>query len=1142
MSQTVFGAEAVVTFLNRAFNNTAPGNLIFQNQVAAAGTSATSQTAFASQFGQSFSSLTDADLANQVLGNMGVLPNADLVTALTDYFAAVGTDARGIVVLQLGQILANLEGATGDLAIFAAAATAWNNEVTKSFEYSINPANTATADPLNPPDTTAPVVTAATFSYAENQVADAVVADVDAADAVGVTSFEIKSGNADGYFAIGADGKITITAAGVAAHVNNFESGINTASLVVVAKDAAGNTSAETTIVLNETNVGEFTTGAAAGTTVKLNFDGALKSGITVPVADFAVTQGSSSYAVTKAEVSGTTVTLTLASTVAATGDVSIDYTGTALVDANNVVVAKQVMKAVPGDITPPTATISPVDGATAVATNANIVLTFNEAVTKGAGNITLTNAADATQVVTIDVASSQVTLSADGKTVTVDPAADLASNVKYNVSVPTGSFKDVAGNNYAGSVDYDFTTTTAAVPGQTFTLTTSVDNLTGTTGDDTFTGGTAEMQAADVINGGAGVNDTAKLFLDAGDDGFTASGVEIFQLQASGAPRIFTATNVTGATEVWSNKSSAALTVADLQNNVTLGLLETNSALNASFKAGVIGATGTLNVATSTSGTKAAPVAITVNDGGAADKFTTLAITAAAGDSYVTIDTVGTAANATLDLTTINTKGAGFVSVTSADSGAVGSQPFANVTTVDMQATAGSKVDLAASANAKDVKVTGGAGADNIVFAAAQFNTKDTVALGEGKDTLTLGDANLNAGATNDLTKAINAATGVDVLATTAVGTGGVAINAGLYTTINEFAVLGAAGTAAANSITGTAATVGTANTSTAGVTFSGVASDATDTLVITEQRVTGGAGAGTNSTAGVQSDASAGILISAKLDSGTDGVNLTIGDTTGAVIITGGAGSNGSGDYDAKNGNALDARQFETLNLTVGNDVTFDAGTAGSVANVADILLGANAKLTITGKGNVDLGTVAADANQAQFQNLTIDATTLDGTLIVVTGAGNDVIKAGSKAATITAGTGQDQITLGAGQDVVKFNVGDSGATVTATSISGIDVITGFKAGLGGDQLDEIVGARAYDALTANQQTTVTNTADLKAATDAALAVTNNNEWTAFTFGGKTYAVYNDTTTATYVATEDILVELVGVTVADLVSANFA
>jgi len=153
MSQTVFGAEAVVTFLNRAFNNTSPSNLIFKNQVAAAGSTAADQQAFASTFGKSFASLSDAALATKVLTNMGVLPSTDaaivaLEAELATYFGVVGTDARGIVVLQLGQILANLEGATGDLAVYASTAAAWNNEVAVSYSYSANTANTATGDPL----------------------------------------------------------------------------------------------------------------------------------------------------------------------------------------------------------------------------------------------------------------------------------------------------------------------------------------------------------------------------------------------------------------------------------------------------------------------------------------------------------------------------------------------------------------------------------------------------------------------------------------------------------------------------------------------------------------------------------------------------------------------------------------------------------------------------------------------------------------------------------------------------------------------------------------------------------------------------------------------------------------------------------
>lgn len=136
MSQTVFGAPAVVTMLNRAFMNGSPGNAVFNNQVAAAGTTEASQTAFALQFGNSFAGLSDAALSTLVLGYLGVLPNAELETAVAQYFADNGLANRGLVVLQLGQILSTLETAPAPQNIFNAAAIAWNKEVERGFLYS----------------------------------------------------------------------------------------------------------------------------------------------------------------------------------------------------------------------------------------------------------------------------------------------------------------------------------------------------------------------------------------------------------------------------------------------------------------------------------------------------------------------------------------------------------------------------------------------------------------------------------------------------------------------------------------------------------------------------------------------------------------------------------------------------------------------------------------------------------------------------------------------------------------------------------------------------------------------------------------------------------------------------------------------
>jgi hypothetical protein len=61
--------------LNRALNNSSPAAAVFSNQVATAGDTEASQFAFARQFAASFNSLTDAQFAERVMGNMGMLPN-----------------------------------------------------------------------------------------------------------------------------------------------------------------------------------------------------------------------------------------------------------------------------------------------------------------------------------------------------------------------------------------------------------------------------------------------------------------------------------------------------------------------------------------------------------------------------------------------------------------------------------------------------------------------------------------------------------------------------------------------------------------------------------------------------------------------------------------------------------------------------------------------------------------------------------------------------------------------------------------------------------------------------------------------------------------------------------------------------------
>lgn len=158
MTIQVFGASATVSALNRAFTDTSPSTAVFSNQVnritGPNGANGVGEQAFANEFGASFASLSNAELSKKVLTNMGILPTTDtsvaaLEQALTDYFAAFGTqtkgangqvsaDSRGFIVLQLATILSGLENATGSQSVYAAAATAWNNEVTASYTYSVS--------------------------------------------------------------------------------------------------------------------------------------------------------------------------------------------------------------------------------------------------------------------------------------------------------------------------------------------------------------------------------------------------------------------------------------------------------------------------------------------------------------------------------------------------------------------------------------------------------------------------------------------------------------------------------------------------------------------------------------------------------------------------------------------------------------------------------------------------------------------------------------------------------------------------------------------------------------------------------------------------------------------------------------------
>ena len=111
------------------------------------------------------------------------------------------------------------------------------------------------------------------------------------------------------------------------------------------------------------------------------------------------------------------------------------------------------------GDTQAPTLVSStPANGASKVATTANLVLTFSESIKFGSGSIQLQTAAGEL-VETFTAGSSGATIS--GSTLTINPASDLALGSGYKLVISANALSDAAGNAYAG-VTASFTTVAA--------------------------------------------------------------------------------------------------------------------------------------------------------------------------------------------------------------------------------------------------------------------------------------------------------------------------------------------------------------------------------------------------------------------------------------------------------------------------------------------------------------------------------------------------------------------------------------------------------------------------------------------------------------------------------------------------------
>ena len=134
----------------------------------------------------------------------------------------------------------------------------------------------------------------------------------------------------------------------------------------------------------------------------------------------------------------------------------AIKVSGTTVIDDNrnaNVGIATFTGINVP----PVPITFSPAIGSTGISTSSNIIITFNQQVSKGTGNITLrSGSAGGTVLQTIAVSSGTVTIS--GGVVTIDPPSDIGYILNIFVVVDAGAF--LVGTSANALINtYSFTT-----------------------------------------------------------------------------------------------------------------------------------------------------------------------------------------------------------------------------------------------------------------------------------------------------------------------------------------------------------------------------------------------------------------------------------------------------------------------------------------------------------------------------------------------------------------------------------------------------------------------------------------------------------------------------------------------------------
>jgi hypothetical protein len=672
---------------------------------------------------------------------------------------------------------------------------------------------------------------------------------------------------------------------------------------------------------------------------------------------------------------------------------------------------------------------------------------------------------------------------------------------------------------------------------GQTFALTAGLDNIAGTSGNDTInaynfnasTGAaTTTLSTFDVIDGGAGV-DTLNLDLTNGNNTVTGTirNVEIINVTGNAAAGSVDASVFQGATNV--NLLGGGATVTGLAANTTAGFNNTTGNISvtaAGASAAValtkIAETATLNVSGSTLSSVTVSGARVDSDKSGDLAFQTLNVTT--GKNVQTL--------------TLNTNQATLVNA----SEATGSTKL--ITTLDASASTGA-ISISGDADLATIKT--GSGNDSVTIAAltaAATGTTTAVnamaSTGAGNDNITV-----NVGATSTGMTSVDAGAGNDIIVVNkdAASTGTVSIAGGegndvvtINGTLSTKDVID--GGAGSDTIKMAAATERTAddyivfnklvtNFETIGFTGAETGLDASKLAAnYTGIDLASGSaiiGVGTQSitahgdvdltAAGYKVTAATATAPASTTYAGTIGVS---DDATGAVVVKAEA-VNLAVKATTVGTDATLTGDFHTATVTLTNSVSGTGATAVDTAATVAIDTATSAalkSLTLTGTGS------ATVTNGADAALTTVDASGLNGTLTLGDDAGN-------------ATAGLTYTSTNTAAETIKLGAAIDNVTIGSSLYGAMDTVTGLTlvANTAGDALasnsDHITVTGVTDAV----KFTTTQT-DIDLALKDAAASTKGAELV-FQLGGDTYVFHNvaDANGATNtIDANDTIVKLTG------------